>query len=52
MWLDNDKSASILDCCVQFKRPGHRVAGSGRAGHTEHDIVNSDTIAYLLPKKN
>ncbi|GFV65974.1 ATP-dependent DNA helicase [Trichonephila clavipes] len=27
-WLGNDESLSILnfDCCVQFKRPGHRTA--------------------------
>ncbi|GFY65548.1 conserved oligomeric Golgi complex subunit 7 [Trichonephila inaurata madagascariensis] len=28
-WLDNDECVSIpnFDCCVQFKRPGHRAAG-------------------------
>ncbi|GFS90941.1 hypothetical protein TNCV_4192661 [Trichonephila clavipes] len=28
-WLDNDESVSIpnFDCCVQFKRSGHRAAG-------------------------
>ncbi|GFT89503.1 hypothetical protein TNCV_4387651 [Trichonephila clavipes] len=28
-WLDNDECVSIpnFDCCVQFKRPGHRIAG-------------------------
>ncbi|GFU56083.1 uncharacterized protein TNCV_3405451 [Trichonephila clavipes] len=28
-WLDSDERVSIpnFDCCIQFKRPGHRAAG-------------------------
>ncbi|GFV46512.1 hypothetical protein TNCV_3233991 [Trichonephila clavipes] len=49
-WLDNDECALIpnFDCCVQFKRPGHRAAGVAiyRKRNNSHVVTPHMDIIY------
>ncbi|GFY46983.1 uncharacterized protein TNIN_455971 [Trichonephila inaurata madagascariensis] len=49
-WLDNDKRVSIpnFDCCVEFKRPGHRAAGVAiyRKQKNSHVVTPHMDITY------
>ncbi|GFW84063.1 uncharacterized protein TNCV_1662301 [Trichonephila clavipes] len=49
-WLDNDECVSIpnFDCCVQFKRPGHRAAGVAmyRKQNNSHVVTPQMDIIY------
>ncbi|GFW36105.1 uncharacterized protein TNCV_4929681 [Trichonephila clavipes] len=50
-WLDNDECVSIpnFDCCVQFKRPGHRAACVAiyRKRNNSHVVTPHMDIIYL-----
>ncbi|GFU63373.1 uncharacterized protein TNCV_247431 [Trichonephila clavipes] len=49
-WLDNDERVSIpnFDCCVQFKRAGHRAAGVAiyREHNNSHVVTPHMDITY------